>query len=301
VRDDTARFFDAMAASYDDLEPWYRHLYARLHGLLRAALPPVPAGARALDAGCGTGFQTAIVADLGYRAHGLDVSAGSLAVARARLPAARLVRGDLLALPYAAGTFDAVVCAGSTLDFVEDPGQALSELARAMRPGATLLLEVERRFCLDLGWTVFSSVIGDPLGYGLRPRQAWALLAHPLREGVWLDYPGYPRLRLFTDRELRVLLGRAGLRVERAWGIHAVTNLLPSTVLHRPRVPAGLRLVYRALCAADRAIGGWAAVRALAAHVVVLARKGAPNVATDGTVCDWSGARVDPRSERMPG
>jgi SAM-dependent methyltransferase len=284
VSDTTARFFDAMAATSDELEPWYEHLYTRLHRVLRATLAPAPPGARALDAGCGTGFQTAIVADLGYRAHGLDLSAGSLAVARARLPTARLVRGDLLGLPYRDATFDTVVCAGSTLDFVDEPGRAIAELGRVMRPGAILLLEVERRFCLDLGWTLLSSVTGDALAYGLRPAQAWALLTHPPREGVWLDYPGYPRLRLFTDRELRALLGRAGLRIERAWGIHAVTNLLPSTLLHRPRVPAGLRLLYRALCVADGAVGGWPAVRALAAHVVVLARKGPPGVAADGTV-----------------
>jgi SAM-dependent methyltransferase len=284
VPDTTARFFDAMAASYDDLEPWYQYLYARLHRVLRAALTPPPPGARALDAGCGTGFQTAIVADLGYRAHGLDVSGRSLAVARARLPAAHLVQGDLLALPYRDAAFETVVCAGSTLDFVEDPGQAIAELARVMRPGATLLLEVERRFCLDLGWTLLSSVTGDALAYGLRPAQAWALLARPPREGVWLDYPGYPRLRLFTDHELRALLDRAGLRVVRAWGIHVVTNLLPSTVLHRPRLPAGLRLVYRALCAADEAVGGWPPALALAAHAIVLAQKGAPRVAPDGTV-----------------
>jgi SAM-dependent methyltransferase len=284
VHDATARFFDAMAASYDDLEPWYRHLYARLHRVLRATLAAAPAGARVLDAGCGTGFQTAIVAELGYRAHGLDASAGSLAVARARLPAACLVRGDLLGLPYRDATFDAVVCAGSTLDFVDDPGRAVAELARVMRPGATLFLEVERRFCLDLGWTLLSSLTGDGLAYGLRPGQAWALLAHARREGVWLDYPGYPRLRLFTDHELRAMLGRAGLRVERAWGIHAITNLLPSTLLHRPRLPAGLRLVYRALCAADAAVGGWPAARVLAAHAVLLARKGAPHGAPDGTV-----------------
>ena len=272
----TARFFDAMAASYDDLEPWYRHLYARLHRALRASLPPAPPGARALDAGCGTGFQTAIVAELGYRAHGLDVSAGGLAVARARVPDARLVRGDVLGLPYRDAAFDAVVCAGSTLDFVDDPGHAIAELARVMRPGGTLFLEVERRFCLDLGWTLLSSLTGDGLAYGLRPAQAWALLARPPREGVWLDYPGYPPLRLFTDHEIRSMLDRADLRVERAWGIHAVTNLLPSTLLHRPRLPAGLRLVYRALCAADAAVSGWPAARALAAHAVVLARKGAP-------------------------
>jgi SAM-dependent methyltransferase len=190
--------------------------------------------------------------------------------------AARLVQGDLAALPYADGQFDAVVCAGSTLDFVEDRARALGEISRVMRPGARLVIEYERRWSLDLGWTLLSSLLGDALGYGLRPAQAWALVARPRGEGVWLDYPGYPRLWLFTDRELFAMLAAAGLGVERAWGIHAVTALLPSTLLHRPRLPRALRPVYRALGAADRAAGRWRAGRALAAHGVLLARKAAP-------------------------
>ncbi len=44
----TARFFDAMAGSYDELEPWYVHLYAVLHEILRAELAgPGPAPGRA--------------------------------------------------------------------------------------------------------------------------------------------------------------------------------------------------------------------------------------------------------------
>src|SRR5688572_25001357 len=100
--DDVERVFDSMAADYDELEPWYEHLYARVHTILRQTLgQPAPAEtAAALDAGCGTGFQTAVLQALGYRAHGLDVSAGLLAVARRRLPRASFVRGRLEALPY---------------------------------------------------------------------------------------------------------------------------------------------------------------------------------------------------------
>src|SRR5262249_54324084 len=153
---------------------------------------------------------------------------------------AAFVRGDLVALPYADAVFDAAVCAGSTLDFVEDPGRVVTELARVLRPGAPLLLEYERRWSLDLAWTLLSSLAGDPLGYGLRPRRAWALGRPPLGRAVWLDYPGYPPLRLFTDREVGALLAGAGLRVERVWGVHALTTLLPSTLLHRPRLPRSL-------------------------------------------------------------
>jgi SAM-dependent methyltransferase len=269
----TTRFFDAMAASYAVLEPWYEHLYAELHRILRSVLSPVTPGARALDAGCGTGFQTGILAELGYRPHGLDLSAASLSVARARLAASHLVRGDLGALPYGDASFDAVVCAGSTLDFVDEPGNAVAEIARVMRPGARLLLEYERRWCLDIAWTLLSSVMVDAFGYGLRPAEARALVASPWRASVWVDYPGYPRLRLFTDRELGAMLESSGLRVERAWGIHAITNLMPSPVLHRPRLPAALRPLYRALRSADARIGSSRAMRAIAAHGVVLARK----------------------------
>jgi len=271
--DATARFFDAMAASYDELEPWYEHLYAELHRILQSALHPVARGAPALDAGCGTGFQTRILAEMGYRVHGLDLSAASLSVARARLPASHFVRGDLGALPYGDATFDAVVCAGSTLDFVDEPGSAVAEIARVMRPGARLLLEYERRWCLDLAWTLVSSVTADVFGYGLRPAKARELVATPWRAGVWVDYPGYPRLRLFTDRELGAMLQRSGLRIEQAWGIHAITNVLPSPVLHRPRLSAALRPLYRALRSADARVGSSRALRAIAAHGVVLARK----------------------------
>ena len=39
---EAARLFDAMADAYDGLEPWYEHLYARLHAILRGALPRAP-------------------------------------------------------------------------------------------------------------------------------------------------------------------------------------------------------------------------------------------------------------------
>src|SRR5262249_1808098 len=152
--DATTRFFDAMAASYDELEPWYEHLYAELHRILRSALSPALPDALALDAGCGTGFQTAILAEVGYRPPGLDLSAPSRAVAQTRLPGSCFVRGALGALPYDDAPFDAVVCAGSTLDFVDEPASVVAEITRVMRPGARLLLEYERRWCLDIAWTL---------------------------------------------------------------------------------------------------------------------------------------------------
>ena len=281
MRRDVARLFDAMADSYERLEPWYEHLYARVHGILRAELRPAAAAVapRALDAGCGTGFQAAILEDLGWRVHGVDIAGRLLVRARARLRAPTLALATLEALPYRAATFDAVTCCGSTLSFVDDPVGALRELGRVLRPGGRLLLEVERKWSFDVAWMVLSAATGDRLGYGVGARELWRQLRRS-PEGCRLDYPGYGRLRLFTMRELLAMLAAAGLGDVRSWGVHSVTNVIPSTVLHRERLPRILDAGYRLLCGLDRRLGATTLGRKLANSAVLLARRTTPTVAT---------------------
>jgi MPBQ/MSBQ methyltransferase len=271
----TARLFDAMADGYDTLEPWYEHLYAVLHGILREVLARPPRGRRprALDAGCGTGFQTAILDELGYETHGIDVAARLLAEARRRVPSAALARASLQALPYRDASLDAVACCGSTLSFVEDPAAALGELGRVLAPGGVLFLECEHRASLDLGWALVSALGGDRLGYGLSPGVAWRQLVRRPREGCTVTYPGYGRLRLFARRELTAMLSAAGLDPLRWWGIHSVTNLIPSTVLHRDRLGPVTASLYARLRTLDARLAASPLASRTANSLVVLAKK----------------------------
>jgi SAM-dependent methyltransferase len=270
-----AHLFDAMADDYDVLEPWYVHLYARLHAILAAQLAPprLTPRPRALDAGCGHGLQTALLRSLGYETHGVDLSAGLLRIAHRRLPGAIFARADLAALPYPEACFDAVSCAGSTLSFVAEPSHALAEIARVLRPGGRLLLECEHKWSLDLAWTAASALARDALGYGVTPGRLWRELRRPPSAPITLPYPGYGTLTLFTAADLRRQLASLGLTWRRAWGIHAITGLIPSTLLHRRSLPRSLAAVYRVLCALDAASGGHAAARAIASSLVVLAVK----------------------------
>jgi SAM-dependent methyltransferase len=262
-----------MAAAYDRLEPWYGHLYTVLHAILDRALAPGPGGpGRALDAGCGTGFQARRLARLGWQVEGVDIAPALLARAREH-GLRRVAQASLEALPFAAATFDAVACCGSTLSFVDAPARAVAELGRVLRPGGRLLLDCEHRFSLDLGWALLSAATGDALGYGQDLRTALGAIAAPLRRSVVVRYPEYGALRLFTRAELTALLEGAGLAVERVWGIHVTTNAIPSTVLHRPALPRPLALLFAALGRLDdglRRLG----VSAIGANsLVVLARK----------------------------
>ena len=274
-----AQLFDAMAPTYDDLEPWYEHLYARP---ARASCAPTlgpapPGGGRALDAGCGTGFQSALLTDLGWddprhRRLGRAARRGPPPPARApgsRWPASRRC-------PSPTRCFDAVVCCGSTLSFVDDPARALAELGRVLRPGGRLLLDCEHRPSLDLAWTLASALSGDPLGYGVTAREAWRALFAGARPA-----PGLPRLRPALALHAARAVGRCwpppGSRPCARGGCTASPTCCPPSCCTVSRSPRTLAAAFRALCRLDARVIGTAPARALANSLVILAERAQPS------------------------
>lgn len=93
----------------------------------------MPAGARWLDVGCGTGAlsETILTRAKPAEVRGVDASEDFVAYARKRLEDTRFDAevGDATALPFPDGSFDAVV-SGLMLNFVADQGGAAKELRR---------------------------------------------------------------------------------------------------------------------------------------------------------------------------
>lgn len=114
------------------------------------SLLPDVRGLIALDVGCGSGRYLRELRLRGARACGLDLSEAMLArVFEAGTP---LIRADLCALPIGAMSVDVIV-SGLALGDVADLELALSEMARALRPGGCVIYSVVHPAGGRAGWS----------------------------------------------------------------------------------------------------------------------------------------------------
>lgn len=209
--------------------------FASLHEHIRRALAshlPASAGAapRILDAGCGTGglLRRLAVWWPGACLTGLDFAAAAVAFARERAPAATIVEGSIVQLPFPDAAFDAIVSADVVCQ-VAQPEQAWAEFARCLRPGGVAVVNVPAYRWL---WSYHDDtcqtrhrftrpqLVAAARSAGLRPVDAtyWNALALPAivlrrkvfaRRGATSDvrsYPGWVAVPM-----------RVAMAIEHAW------------------------------------------------------------------------------------
>jgi ubiquinone/menaquinone biosynthesis C-methylase UbiE len=134
-----AQSFDRLAESYDrhgelEQERWENWT----GGWVRSVLPE--SGARALDAGCGTGRHAVILAERFGHVDGVDLSGPMIELAEARrpLPNLRYRRCDLRDLTVADEDRYDFILSILTLHHVPDLHAALSNLKSLLAPGGRL-------------------------------------------------------------------------------------------------------------------------------------------------------------------
>ncbi|MER5866196.1 methyltransferase domain-containing protein [Kitasatospora sp. NPDC002040] len=128
-----ARPFDALGLVYEDT-------YARLPEQLAAIdwlLARLPASARVMDIGSGTGRPTAErIAAAGHRVTGYDVSQTMVDLARTQVPDACFELADVRTLPDAAGQWDAITAFFPLLQMPRtDLDATLARIADWLAPG----------------------------------------------------------------------------------------------------------------------------------------------------------------------
>ena len=138
--DRTRSFFDSVGPEWDALRKVFNDDALRSRAIARLVTP----GLRVADVGTGTGILAAELARLGLRVIAIDNSARMLDAARAKLAASpelavELRRGEARALPLADGEVDAAL-AHMVLHYLPSPAEAVREMARAVKPGGSVVL-----------------------------------------------------------------------------------------------------------------------------------------------------------------
>ncbi|MBX3574138.1 MAG: metalloregulator ArsR/SmtB family transcription factor [Mesorhizobium sp.] len=141
-RERAAEYFSANAAQWDQLRALHVPDDA-VEAALVKLVGKAPLNAM-LDLGTGTGRLLEIFAPLYRRGVGLDMSREMLSVARANLDKAgvqhaQVRQGDIYAPPVDRDAFD-LVAIHQVLHYLDNPGLAIAEAAKALRPAGRLVI-----------------------------------------------------------------------------------------------------------------------------------------------------------------
>lgn len=137
-RSKSVEFFTSSAGQWDRMRDDMFGDRFHLMALAAFADPEATVG----DLGCGTGQVSAALAPFVGTVIGVDSSAAMLQAARKRLHGQRnidLRRGELEALPIDDNRLDTATVM-LVLHHVPEPGRALADVARALKPGGRLVL-----------------------------------------------------------------------------------------------------------------------------------------------------------------
>jgi SAM-dependent methyltransferase len=131
------RDYELQTHQAEDRHWWYRGRRKVLERVVEDLR--LPARARILDAGCGSGRNMVELARHGT-VTGVELADASVALARAR-GAGEVIAGSVLEMPFEADSFD-LAASLDVIEHLEDDLAALRELRRVVAPGGSLLVTV---------------------------------------------------------------------------------------------------------------------------------------------------------------
>ena len=165
---------------------------------------------RILDLGCGTGWFTERLAELGP-ATGLDLNDEAMAEAARRCPHITFLGGDIHQQRLEPGSFDLIVSL-QVIAHVEDQPGFMRRVAELLAPGGRLVITTNNRFVMERlgGADAGSHASMGHIEKWLSPRELRRLVAERLEvRRVWTVTPtgNAGVLRLVNSAKLNALAG----------------------------------------------------------------------------------------------
>lgn len=94
---------------------------------------------KVLDIGCGTGYGSRFLYDLGNEVSSIDVSEAAINHARKKYAGPEYIKSSAENIPFPDEAFDAIM-AFEVIEHVPDPYKALSEMRRVLKTGGSLFI-----------------------------------------------------------------------------------------------------------------------------------------------------------------
>jgi SAM-dependent methyltransferase len=214
---------------------WYEHWHRY------AVMAAIVGGRRVLDAACGEGYGSFLLAGTAAHVTGVDLSAAAIAHARERYPRDNLafVTASVAQLPLAPASVD-VIASFETIEHLRAQREMLAEFRRVLSPGGVLVIsspnrpvyneagEVENEFHLkELDRAELKALLAP--GF---PQQAWYAQRLVAQSALWAQDDGAAGTQYVT------LVGdRAGVANEPAPPMYFVVACAAEGV-PLPRLPA---------------------------------------------------------------
>lgn len=107
----------------------------------------IPPGGTVVDVGCAAGRDTAIFAERGFKAIGIDLSKGLVDQAKQRHPKLAFIKADMRQMPFDDGSVDGIWARAALvhMETTADAQQALQEFLRVLKPGGVISVRVKAR------------------------------------------------------------------------------------------------------------------------------------------------------------
>lgn len=224
-----SEFYDAQISTYDSLDgySYWEILYQEYDIWTKKHLSLVDS--ILADLGCGTGLTSDALLEKNNTVFGLDMTRKLLqsAAQRHQKNKFHVIEGDITNLPFADEFFDGVLCL-DVLEHINDVEQALKELARICKKGATCIFDIPSSKILDASY--YFGYYGKT---GLESAVSGLYKNKTMFEWEITDDAGNTQKLVtyrYNPKYFEKLIQSCGLSVFDKQGVHISTMMIPEKI-----------------------------------------------------------------------